>query len=130
MTPAKASSEGVAVPRLIVIKGADEGKQFDLTQPMHAVGRDGSNQFRLHDTEVSRRHAEFRLQDGQYHLLDLASANGTFVNNQQVTDTVLHSGDHIQIGQSVLVYSAGRNETQVATDLADRINMISRHDLE
>ena len=118
------------MPRLIVIKGADEGKQFDLSQLMHAVGRDGSNQFRLHDTEVSRRHAEFRLQDGQYHVVDLASANGTFVNNQQVTDAVLHSGDHIQIGQSVLVYSAGRNETQVATDLADRINMISRHDLE
>jgi signal transduction histidine kinase/pSer/pThr/pTyr-binding forkhead associated (FHA) protein len=130
MTLARASSEGVAVPRLIVIKGADEGKQFDLSQDMHAVGRDGTNQFRLHDTEVSRRHAEFRLQDGQYHVVDLASANGTFVNNQQVTDAVLHSGDHIQIGQSLLVYTAGRNETQVATDLADRINMISRHDLE
>jgi signal transduction histidine kinase/pSer/pThr/pTyr-binding forkhead associated (FHA) protein len=118
------------VPRLIVIKGADEGKQFDLIHPMHAVGRDGSNQFRLHDTEVSRRHAEFRLQDGQYHVLDLGSANGTFVNNKPATDVVLHSGDHIQIGQSVLVYSAGRNETQVTSDLASRINMISRGDLE
>src|ERR1700687_5868682 len=101
MTLARASSEGVAVPRLIVIKGADEGKQFDLSQDMHAVGRDGTNQFRLHDTEVSRPHAECLLQDGQYHVVDLASANGTFVNNQPVTDAVLHSGDHIQIGQSL-----------------------------
>jgi signal transduction histidine kinase/pSer/pThr/pTyr-binding forkhead associated (FHA) protein len=118
------------VPRLIVIKGADEGKQFDLTQAVYAVGRDSSNQVRLHDTEVSRRHAEFRLEDGEYRLVDMGSANGTFINNQRVKDWVLHSGDQILIGQTTLVYTAGRNENQITSDLADRINMISRHDLE
>src|SRR5262245_44215579 len=48
------------VPRLIVIHGADEGKQFDLDQEFHGIGREASNSFRLHDTEVSRRHAELR----------------------------------------------------------------------
>jgi signal transduction histidine kinase len=121
---------GWIVPRLIVIKGADEGKQFDLTQPVLAVGRDASNPLRLHDTEVSRRHAEFRLTDGEYHLVDVGSANGSFINDQAVRDAVLHSGDHIQIGQTILVYSAGRSEAQVASDLADRISMITRHDVE
>jgi pSer/pThr/pTyr-binding forkhead associated (FHA) protein len=118
------------VPRLIVIKGADEGKQFDLNQALQGVGRDACNPVRLHDTEVSRRHAEFRFVDGEYHLVDLGSANGTFVNNQPIKDAVLRSGDHIHIGQSLLVYSAGRNETTAPTDLADRISMISRHDIE
>ncbi len=118
------------MPRLIVIKGADEGKQFDLTQPVHGVGRDGSNLVRLHDTEVSRRHAEFRLVDGEYHVVDVGSANGTYVNNQPVKDAPLHSGDHVAIGQTILVYSAGRNDGQASGDLADRIRMISRHDLE
>jgi signal transduction histidine kinase len=115
---------------LIVIKGADEGKQFDLTQPVLAVGRDSTNQVRLHDTEVSRRHAEFRLVNGGYHLVDVGSANGTFVNNQQVKEASLQAGDQVRIGQSVLVYSAGRGEARPAGELADRINMISRHDLE
>jgi signal transduction histidine kinase len=115
-----------------VIKGADEGKQFELSGPRVGVGRDAGNALRLHDTEVSRRHAEFRpLEDGGWALVDIGSANGTYVNNQRVTEAVLSAGDHIHIGQTTLVYSAGRGESQAdAGDLAERISMITRHDLE
>jgi signal transduction histidine kinase/pSer/pThr/pTyr-binding forkhead associated (FHA) protein len=115
---------------LIVIKGADEGKQFDLTDPVVGVGRDASNQVRLHDTEVSRRHAEFRHIEGGYGLADVGSANGTFVNNQPAQGALLQSGDRVQIGQTILVYSAGHRETHGESDLADRISMITRQDLE
>ena len=118
------------MPRLIVIKGADEGKQVDLTEPVLTVGRDGTNQIRLHDTEVSRRHAEFRQESGDYKLVDVGSANGTFVNNEKVNETVLHSGDHILIGQSILVYTTGRTGDRPAPDLADQIRMITRQDDE
>jgi signal transduction histidine kinase/pSer/pThr/pTyr-binding forkhead associated (FHA) protein len=118
------------VARVIVIKGADEGKQFELNQSQLMVGRDSANHIRLHDTEVSRRHAEFRQINGDFHLIDIGSANGTFVNNQQVKDVVLHPGDHIQIGQSLMVYSGGRPEAQTTNELAERISMISRPDLE
>jgi signal transduction histidine kinase len=114
---------------LILIKGADEGKQFELTQPVHSVGRDSGSSIRLHDTEVSRRHAEFRLVNGAYHLADVGSANGTFVNGQPVKDGPLQPGDRVQIGQSVLVFSAGRGDAP-AGDLADRISLIARHDME
>jgi signal transduction histidine kinase len=115
---------------LIVIRGADEGKQFDLTGPLLGAGRDATNQVRLHDTEVSRRHAEFRqLEDGRYGLVDVGSANGTFVNNLPIKEVPLQSGDQIQIGQTVFVYSAGKNQ-QGGSDLADRISMITRHDME
>lgn len=118
------------MPRLIVIKGADEGKQFELADAAYSVGRDAANQIRLHDTEVSRRHAEFRHAGGAYRLADVGSANGTFVNNQPVKDVELRSGDHIRIGQSILVYSAGRSDAQKAGDLNDRIRMVSRPEVE
>jgi len=121
---------GCTVPRLIVIKGADEGKQFDLTGSVLGVGRDATNQIRLHDTEVSRRHAEFREVEGGYSLVDVGSANGTFVNEQPVKDVPLQAGDRVQIGQTILVYSAGRSNGQGASDLADRISMIARQDVE
>jgi signal transduction histidine kinase len=117
---------------LIVIQGADEGKQFELAGERLGVGRDASNRVRLHDTEVSRRHAEFvRTADG-YRLLDVGSANGTFVNSQSVRDILLQPGDQIQIGQSLLVYTARGDVSEAKTgdDLADRINLISRQDLE
>lgn len=116
--------------RLIVIKGADEGKQFELNESVHSVGRDSSNTVRLHDTEASRRHAEFRELNGQYRLADLGSANGTFVNNQPIKEIELRSGDHVRIGQSILVFSAGRPDNPSPSDLADRISMISRQDIE
>ena len=116
------------MPRLIVIKGADEGKQFDLNGTVHGAGRDATSHIRLHDTEVSRRHAEFRQAGGACSVVDVGSANGTFVNGQPVKEAVLQSGDRIQIGQSILVYSAGRSEGQGASDLADRISMITRQD--
>jgi len=118
------------VPRLIVIRGADEGKQFDLTGAVHTVGRDSTSQVRLCDTEASRRHAEFRQVEGGYRLVDTGSANGTYVNNEPIRDVVLQSGDQVRIGQSILVYSAGRGPGQGAGDLAERISLISRHDLE
>jgi signal transduction histidine kinase/pSer/pThr/pTyr-binding forkhead associated (FHA) protein len=119
------------VPRLIVIKGPDEGKQFDLAETPVGVGREASNAIRLVDTEVSRRHAELRQVDGAYALLDRNSANGTFVNNQPIKETILRSGDHIQVGQSILVFSSLQGDATAATDLADRISLITRqHDVE
>jgi signal transduction histidine kinase len=117
-----------AVPRLILIKGADEGKQFELTLTVHSVGRDSSSSIRLHDTEASRRHAEFRLANGVWRVFDLGSANGTFVNGQPAKDTPLQSGDRIQVGQSILVFSGGRESS--GSDLAERISMITRQDME
>jgi signal transduction histidine kinase len=115
---------------LIVIKGTDEGKQHELTEPVVGIGRDASNLLRLSDTEVSRRHAEFRHTSDGYRVVDVGSANGTFVNNQAVKDALLQPGDHVQVGQSTLVYSAGRADTVPVADLAERISMISKHDLE
>src|SRR5271168_3327911 len=121
----------IAVPRLLVIKGADEGKQFDLTEPMVCIGRDASNGIRLHDTEVSRRHAEVRQSDAGFQLHDLDSANGTFVNNQKIKHADLAAGDHIAIGQTVLVYSSGRDDASAAvSDLAEKISLITRADVE
>jgi signal transduction histidine kinase len=123
------------VPRLIVIKGADEGTQVELTEPVLSIGRDGTNQIRLHDTEVSRRHAELRKASGEYQLVDMGSANGTFVNNQKVECASLQSGDHILIGQTILVYTGPRtsdlsDKGLAPLDLADHIRMIARQDDE
>ena len=92
---------------LFVIQGADQGKRFEFTFSPVALGRDDSNGIRLHDTEVSRRHAELRLEQGAYRVLDLSSANGTFVNDQRVDQSVLNSGDRVQLGQTVLLFHEG-----------------------
>ena len=118
--------------KLIVIKGADEGKQFELSEPVLGIGRDSGNSIRLNDTEISRRHAELYQRPGEprrYYIRDVGSANGTFVNNAPVSDAALQPGDQVQIGQSVLVFSGGRGEG-AAGDLAEQISLITRQDVE
>ena len=73
---------------LFVIQGADQGKRFEFVSSPVALGRDSSSSVRLHDTEVSRRHAELRLDRSGYRIIDLSSANGTLVNGQTVDQTL------------------------------------------
>jgi signal transduction histidine kinase len=114
------------VAALYVIRGADEGKRFELSAPVLSIGRDANNAIWLHDTEVSRRHAELHAQPGGGHkLIDLGSSNGTAVNNQNVTEVVLQPGDQILLGSTLLVYVAV-NESPRRADLANRISVISR----
>ena len=56
---------------------------------------------------MSRRHAEFRLNDGTFEVVDVGSLNGTYVNREPRNSQVLSIGDEIQIGKFRLVFIAG-----------------------
>jgi signal transduction histidine kinase len=116
------------VPRLIVTRGVDEGKQFDLTSPTVTVGRHSSNAVALHDTQVSRRHLELRAGPaGGYELHDLGSGNGTLLNGRAITAATLRSGDSITLGQTVLMFTAGRNDPPPAgAELTERVKLLAQ----
>ena len=109
---------------LFVIQGADQGKRFELKSSPVALGRESSNAIRLHDTEVSRRHAEIRLDDQRYRIVDLGSANGTFVNGHLVDQAPLRTGDRLQLGQTVMLYNEGT--LGAARDLTSRVDLLSQ----
>ena len=92
---------------LFVIQGPDQGMRFELEAPGAPLllGRDPTNRVQIHDTEVSRRHAEIRGSGEAFLLADLGSANGTFVNNVRVDQKELASGDQVQIGRTVMLFT-------------------------
>ena len=111
---------------LFVIQGADQGKRFELNSKPMALGRDNSNPIRLHDTEVSRRHAEVRqADDATFRVVDLGSANGTYLNGQPIDQSPLVPGDRLQLGQTVMLFSEGPADSATAErELATRVNML------
>ncbi|MBN1911409.1 MAG: FHA domain-containing protein [Pirellulales bacterium] len=111
------------MPSLFVIRGNDQGSRFEFAEPLTRVGRDASSTIRLHDTEVSRQHAEIRRSDNTYVLADLGSSNGTYVNGQRVVSHSLSSGDQVQIGSTLMLYTAPSDES--AEDLAQSIDITS-----
>ena len=96
---------GAAV--LIVKRGPNAGARFLLDQETTTAGRHPESDIFLDDVTVSRRHAEFRLNDGTFEVVDVGSLNGTYVNREPRNSQVLSIGDEIQIGKFRLVFIAG-----------------------
>ncbi len=71
---------------------------LELTKPVFTIGRKAENDLQLlHDT-VSRQHAEIIFEGDAYHLLDVGSKRGTFVNGRQIERVALEHLDRIRIG--------------------------------
>jgi ABC-type multidrug transport system ATPase subunit/pSer/pThr/pTyr-binding forkhead associated (FHA) protein len=72
------------------------------------VGRDPHSDVHLPDLLVSRNHAELRIAHNEAEIVDLGSANGTFVNGQRVTRAPVYEGDVITIGHYLLQVEGSR----------------------
>jgi hypothetical protein len=88
---------------LLGITGPVAGQQFSIEKEIFHIGAGPDNDLPLaHDEYVSGDHAYLRYERGSVFIFDKGSRNGTFVNQQAVTDTgfALSLGDHIQLGMS------------------------------
>jgi ABC transport system ATP-binding/permease protein len=67
------------------------------------IGRDPSNDLVINDLLASRRHAEFHLGVSGAEIVDLGSANGTYVNGRRIHGRArLTEGDIVGIGRHQL----------------------------
>ena len=89
---------------LVVKRGRNAGAYFLLNQPVTTAGRLPGSDIFLDDITVSRRHAEFRMEDGQHRVVDAGSLNKTYVNRRPVESAILANGDQIQIGKFRLMF--------------------------
>lgn len=107
--PAVSGVEGLPVGSalLVVKRGPNAGSRFLLDQPSTSAGRHPDSDIFLDDVTVSRRHAEFRLESGEFQVVDVGSLNGTYVNREPVDSAVLTNGDEVQIGKFRLVFLTG-----------------------
>lgn len=86
---------------LLALRGPNEGARIvlDPANGVVTVGRSPEAVLFFDDVTVSRRHAEFRPQDGRWILHDIGSLNGSYVNRHRIETQVLTGGDEVQIGK-------------------------------
>jgi len=82
---------------------------YDVPPQGVTVGRDLENPICVTDLETSRTHCQIVIEDGKPFLVDLKSSNGTTVNGKMVTRSAIKVGDHIQLGQTVMIVLAASN---------------------
>jgi pSer/pThr/pTyr-binding forkhead associated (FHA) protein len=85
-------------------------QEFTLDKLEYAIGRAPSSDILLSkDKLTSRRHATIHYENGVYFLSDERSANGTFVNGQQLEEKTpykLQNDDRVAIGEYEMIFHA------------------------
>jgi len=101
--------EGSAL--LVVLRGPGMGNRYLLDSDVVTAGRHPDSDIFLDDITVSRRHVEFRREQGRFTVHDVGSLNGTYLNRDRVDDAPLSNGDEVRIGKFRLSYfdNAGDN---------------------
>lgn len=92
---------------LVILEGPAAGGSVPLRQTSE-VGRVAGNVIQLEDETVSARHARLSYQNGQWWLEDMASRNGTQLNEIPVEEPlVVAYGDEIRFGRVRVKLEAG-----------------------
>ena len=82
----------------------------------------------IHGILCVERLLELVRRGDKFVLKDLGSSNGTFVNGRQIRDHELSSGDQVQLGRTLLLYTGVTDDG--LEDLADKVNIVARGTLE
>ncbi len=115
------SSPGIPaayMARVTVRRPDGEQQVVPLGAEPVTVGRADSNTIVIKDAAVSRKHMEIvQGNDGLYYARDLGSANGLVVNGRAEQTASLTSGDLIEIGAYLLIFSVDTEEQADPTQM-------------
>ena len=96
------ASQGAAL--VIRSGGGRVGESFPLQGERLAIGRRPESDVFLDDVTVSRDHALLVHRADGWHLDDLGSLNGTYVNRERIESSRLTDGDELQVGKYKLTF--------------------------
>ncbi len=89
------------IEKVAIVKGKSSGQGVAVRGRVR-IGRDPENDLAIDDEELSRFHCEIRTDTGIPIVIDLKSANGTWVNGEEIHSRRLKPGDEIRVGTHLL----------------------------
>ena len=90
---------GANTPTLVAVTGTLAGQEFPITGQTMILGRTGENDIKVDHHSISRNHAKVVVTDGRVKMVDLQSKNGIRVNGEFWEESVLKSGDVVELGK-------------------------------
>lgn len=93
--------------KLVILTQGMTGRAHELNVDRTTIGRVEDNTFQIADASVSSHHCEVLLRGGEVLIRDLNSTNGSFINNAQITESVLKPGQTLRLGQIELKLETG-----------------------
>jgi pSer/pThr/pTyr-binding forkhead associated (FHA) protein len=99
--------------KLVMFKSDGQRKDFPLSGDATVIGRGEDCDLRIPLLSVSRRHTQLNIEDDELLCRDLGSSNGTYVNNQRVTETQLNAGDRLAVGPVIFTVQIDGEPEQI-----------------
>ena len=118
-----------SVPDCLVVLHAplqsDLGKRYVLDRPITTIGRGRDNDIVLPSDCVSRQHVRLEHRPTGLFSVDLASTNGTFVNDATtaVTEHRLARGDQLKVGDTIFKFLSGSDVEAQYHDIIFRMTI-------
>ncbi len=92
-----------SMPKLVI-----SGIAHELMDEAITIGWGPDNTIVVNDPSISTHHAQLLLEGDTYRLKNLDSTNGTRVNGEAVTETVLRFNDRIRFGAAEARYESSQ----------------------
>lgn len=94
--------------KLVVLTEGFAGTAYELKSERTTVGRLEDNNFQIPEPSVSSHHCEVILKGDEVIIKDLNSTNGTYINDQPITEAPLKPGQILRLGKVELRLEDGR----------------------
>ena len=85
--------------KLVVLSTGMTGRTQELKVEKTTIGRVDDNTFQIAEASVSSHHCEVVLRGNDVVVRDLNSTNGTYINGEKVTESVIKPGQVLRLGQ-------------------------------
>src|SRR5213078_2795935 len=85
--------------KLVVLSAGMTGRTHELKVDKTTIGRVEDNTFQIAEPSVSSHHCEVMLQGSDVLVRDLNSTNGSYINGEKISESVLKPGQILRLGQ-------------------------------
>ncbi len=104
---------------VVLIRVTESGEQqpVPLNRERTLIGRLDDCHIRIPIADVSRKHCELVVSDGSIVIRDLGSSNGTYVNQERVSDMPLSAGDLVSVGGLVFVVAVNGEPSDINAEI-------------
>jgi pSer/pThr/pTyr-binding forkhead associated (FHA) protein len=100
--------------KLVILTQGMTGRAHELKVDKTTIGRVEDNAFQIAEPSVSSHHCEVLLRGNEVVVKDLNSTNGTFINDEKITESVLKPGNTLRLGHIELRLEDGTATTPAA----------------
>jgi pSer/pThr/pTyr-binding forkhead associated (FHA) protein len=104
--------------KLVILTQGLNGRAHELNVDRTTIGRVEDNMFQIAEASVSSHHCEVHLRGNEVLIRDLNSTNGTFINGEKITESVLKPGQTLRLGNVELKLEAAGAPAAAATGTA------------